>query len=483
MHQLRGASDGNGRCSGLAGPSRSDQRRCEGLAQRADTNDLQCRCRPVHHPFVLPGAARSLGAKPSRAASRRRRSRPPIGRSSPVRPISPHSTVPGRDRPVAQRRGEREGERQVDRRLLDGQAADDAGVDVVAGQVEPGPAAEHGDAAGSGVACRVRHRPPRRAVDLRRDERLDLDQQRPAALEGGRDGDAGCAERVGLEERRGGSATSIRPSAVISKTPTSSVEPKRFLLARSRRRPEKRSPSSVSTTSTRCSSVLGPASVPSLVTWPTRITGTPCSLANAWRRAAAARTWPTEPAGPSSSSVVSVWIESTMSSAGCAGVGGSDDALDARSRQARRCRRRRAAVAGQAEARGAQSDLGGRLLARRVQDAAGRARPVRRTAPARASTCRSPARRRAGPASPARGRRRARDRPRGCRPAIRLGVSRRRVAPRASRRRRGDGARAPDLPRSAARSTRRLDEGVPGAAGAALALPSAGSSAPHVPHT
>jgi hypothetical protein len=65
-----------------------------------------------------------------------------------------------------------------------------------------------------------------------------------------------------------------------------------------------------------CSSVFGPASVPSFVTCPTSTTGTPFSLANAWSRVAAVRTWPTDPAGPSSSSLVNVWIESTTSSAG-----------------------------------------------------------------------------------------------------------------------------------------------------------------------
>ena len=63
--------------------------------KRADTNDLQVddvqsviRCVPARRGTIAR-------AKPSRAASRSRRARPSIGRSSPVRPISPHSTVPG----------------------------------------------------------------------------------------------------------------------------------------------------------------------------------------------------------------------------------------------------------------------------------------------------------------------------------------------------------------------------------------------------
>ena len=218
-------------------------------------------------------------AKPRRAASRSRRSRPWIGRSSPVRPISPHRTVPGRDRPVAQRRREGERQRQVERGLLDGQATDDAGVDVVAGQVDARMPAQHSDQQRQALGSRP--------DTVRRGEPWTAARRAP----GPRPAAAGCprasprrrrpARRASPARgtRRPGSATSRRPSAAISNTPTSSVEPKRFLLARSSRRPQKRSPSSVSTTSTRCSSVFGPASVPSLVTWPTRMTGTPFSLA------------------------------------------------------------------------------------------------------------------------------------------------------------------------------------------------------------
>ena len=47
------------------------------------------------------------------------------------------------------------------------------------------------------------------------------------------------------------------------------MDPKRCLVARSRRRAWWRSPSNDSTVSTTCSSTRGPASPPSLVTWPT----------------------------------------------------------------------------------------------------------------------------------------------------------------------------------------------------------------------
>ena len=70
------------------------------------------------------------------------------------------------------------------------------------------------------------------------------------------------------------------------------------------------------TASTRCSRVFGPAIDPSLVTWPTRMTAMSSPLARSISRSADSRTCPTLPAGPSSSSTVTVWIESTITRAG-----------------------------------------------------------------------------------------------------------------------------------------------------------------------
>ena len=254
-----------------------------------------------------------------------------------------------------------------------------------------------------------------------------------------------------------GSATSIRPSAAISNTPTSSVEPKRFLLERSRRRPEKRSPSSVSTTSTRCSSVLGPASVPSLVTWPTRITGTAVFL-GVRLEARRGRANLADGAGRALELVGGQCLDRVDDQQRRRGrLGGSDDALDATSRAATSMPSPRAPLTSQAEARGAQSDLGRRLLARRVQDAPGGAR---RAAPHSASTSvdlpipGSPPRRTSEPGTRP---------PPSTRSTLAhaerdpFGVSRRSVAERSCRRR-GDGARATssrrELPRSTGVSTR-----------------------------
>ena len=128
--------------------------------------------------------------------------------------------------------------------------------------------------------------------------------------------DPGAGTSCSARNARAGSATSSRPRSRISNTPTSSVEPYRFLAARRSRSPPVRSPSIESTTSTRCSSVFGPASVPSLVTCPTSTTGIPSALASSISRSVDSRTWPTEPGGPSSSSEATVWTESTTSSPG-----------------------------------------------------------------------------------------------------------------------------------------------------------------------
>ncbi|SLH88979.1 Uncharacterised protein [Mycobacteroides abscessus subsp. abscessus] len=63
-----------------------------------------------------------------------------------------------------------------------------------------------------------------------------------------------------------GSSTQAMPSSCSSKQPTSSALPKRFLMPRTMRSVEFLSPSNWSTTSTRCSRVRGPATLPSLVT-------------------------------------------------------------------------------------------------------------------------------------------------------------------------------------------------------------------------
>jgi hypothetical protein len=92
-----------------------------------------------------------------------------------------------------------------------------------------------------------------------------------------------------------GLATPFSPFSVIAKTPISLTAPKRFLTARTRRKLECVSPSKYRTVSTMCSITRGPASAPSLVTWPTRTTVVPLALAKRVSCAAHSRTCATEP--------------------------------------------------------------------------------------------------------------------------------------------------------------------------------------------
>ena len=75
------------------------------------------------------------------------------------------------------------------------------------------------------------------------------------------------------------SVTCWSPASVISKRPTSSVLPKRFLMALMMRCEWYRSPSKYRTASTICSMSLGPASCPSFVTCPTRMMAQPIAFA------------------------------------------------------------------------------------------------------------------------------------------------------------------------------------------------------------
>ena len=106
------------------------------------------------------------------------------------------------------------------------------------------------------------------------------------------------------------------PPSCISKQPTSSAAPNRFFSPRTRRSDECLSPSKCSTTSTRCSSTRGPATWPSLVTWPTSTVAMPRSLATATSAAVTARTWVTPPGTPSVPGAEMVCTESSTSRPG-----------------------------------------------------------------------------------------------------------------------------------------------------------------------
>ena len=136
---------------------------------------------------------------------------------------------------------------------------------------DAGMAVQHREQHREAVALEADRQPPRARRLRGVDQRLDLDQQRPRAFQRrpARTSPA-PARRAATGRSRDGLATPFRPFSVIANTPISLTAPKRFLIARTRRKLECVSPSKYSTVSTMCSSTRGPASAPSLVTWPTR---------------------------------------------------------------------------------------------------------------------------------------------------------------------------------------------------------------------
>ncbi len=98
-----------------------------------------------------------------------------------------------------------------------------------------------------------------------------------------------------LRKMAEGLLTPLSPFSVMANTPISLTAPKRFLMARTRRKLECVSPSKYSTVSTMCSSTRGPASAPSLVTWPTSTMLQPLAFACRVSSAEHSRTWATLP--------------------------------------------------------------------------------------------------------------------------------------------------------------------------------------------
>src|SRR5436190_211406 len=109
----------------------------------------------------------------------------------------------GCDGSVAERRGERERERQVEPRLVDRQPAGQVDVDVVAREPDPRFPSEDGDEQGDAVPVDAARRPARRPAGTRCNERLDLDEERPRSFERRRDDAARSRTVVPGQERAG----------------------------------------------------------------------------------------------------------------------------------------------------------------------------------------------------------------------------------------------------------------------------------------
>ena len=172
----------------------------------------------------------------------------------------------------------------------------DIEINVILAELDPGMRLENGDDHGEARIVPADDRPARRAKRAWRDKRLNL---RPAAAAflPFRQIRRRRARVVSRDDRNKaeGLATSARPRPVISKTPISSVGPKRFLTARKIRKLRPPSPSKEITASTICSTTRGPAIWPSLVTCPTRITAAPVVFAKRISACAAPRTCETVP--------------------------------------------------------------------------------------------------------------------------------------------------------------------------------------------
>ncbi len=124
--------------------------------------------------------------KPSRAASRSRRSRPGTGRTSPSSDTSPQASSVAGDGAVALGGRDRQSQWQVQGRLADGDAAGETGVDIAAADIHPAAPGQHGDEQHEAVDVETGDRAPGRSEAGRRHQRLHLDQQRATALEDGR---------------------------------------------------------------------------------------------------------------------------------------------------------------------------------------------------------------------------------------------------------------------------------------------------------
>ena len=150
-------------------------------------------------------------------------------------PISPKAASPSIDRDAPGGRGDRERDPEVGPGLVDADAARDVDEDVRVAERQTGVAGEHRDDHREALGVDAGADAPRHREVGRRDEGLDLDQERPRPLERARHRGADLAG-LGLRRRSRRARRRRRArSPVISKTASSFVEPKRFFVARSMR--------------------------------------------------------------------------------------------------------------------------------------------------------------------------------------------------------------------------------------------------------
>ena len=182
------------------------ERRAERIAEVRDRARPASRGRPMAPPSRATGTIARSKPEPRRLAQATLQSgdRPQLAEQ----PDLADRDRPRVDRAVAERGGERQRDGQVEARLGDAQAAGEIRVDVVAPERDPGPPAEDGQQEREPRRIDARCAPRGRRVAGLRDERLDLDEQRPAALHRRRDH---AARRARRRAPRGTPARDRRP--------------------------------------------------------------------------------------------------------------------------------------------------------------------------------------------------------------------------------------------------------------------------------
>ncbi len=199
--------------------------------------------------------------EPSRAASLARCFAPVAGRISPARLISPTAaSVCGYGRSRAALASARAIARSAPG-SVSFHAADRRHVHVGIRELQPRSTLEHGEEHRDPGRVDPVHHAARLGCGARHHEGLHLDRQGPTSLH--RDGTHVPDTGVPLRDMNSplGSGTSWMPSPAMSKQPTSSVGPKRFLSARTKRSAVWRSPSKWHTTSTGARGAGAPAIV------------------------------------------------------------------------------------------------------------------------------------------------------------------------------------------------------------------------------
>ena len=166
------------------------------------------------------------------------------GRISPASPTSPKTSVFAGNGRLRQRRIDGQQDREVRRRLVDAHAAHRVDEDVVAGRLDAAVAVQHGEQQREPLRIEAHGQPLRHR---RPAPGRPAPGSRPAAAASPRawrrspspGTDSACCDRNSAD----GLATPFRPRSVIANTPSSLAAPKRFLIARTRRKLECVSPS------------------------------------------------------------------------------------------------------------------------------------------------------------------------------------------------------------------------------------------------